>query len=96
MGVIIIAKIIIPKEQTPTNISNFLGINEGNDGNLGLKLGEASNMLNFRVTKNYKLKQREGYRTICNFNSNKINGMTYYHGKMIVASGGNIYEMEVE
>ena len=90
------AKIIIQKEQTPTNISNFLGINEGNDGNLGLKLGEASNMLNFRITSNYKLKQREGHRTIVNFNGGKINGMTYYHGKMIVASGNSIYELEVE
>ena len=90
------AKIIIQKEKPPTNISNFLGINEGNDGNLGLKLGEASNMCNFRITKNFKLKQREGHRTICNFNSNKINGMTYYHGKMIVASGGSLYELEVE
>jgi len=39
----------------------FLGLNETIDGDTQIKFGEANDMVNFRVTDNYKLKQIEGY-----------------------------------
>ena len=88
------ANIMIPKENNPTRINNFLGINEDVDGALGLKLGEAIRMLNFKVTPKYKLKQREGYDELFQFGSGRINGMIMYEGKLVVAHGGNLYEFE--
>lgn len=47
---------IQPTQQpAPTTIQNFLGLNLSATGDTNLKLGEASSMKNFRVTKDYKL-----------------------------------------
>jgi hypothetical protein len=88
------ANIIVPKENNPARIDNFLGINEDVDGKLGLHLGEAINMLNFKTTQKFKLKQREGYSEILHFAAGKINGMIMYKGKLVVAHGGFLYEFE--
>jgi hypothetical protein len=90
----IMANIIVPKESNPARIDNFLGINEDVDGKLGLNLGEAINMLNFKTTQKFKLKQREGYAEILHFAAGKINGMIMYKGKLMVAHGGNLFEFE--
>lgn len=49
-------------QPNPTTIDNFLGLNLNATGDTQLKLGEASKMKNFRVTKNYKLEKMHGYR----------------------------------
>lgn len=45
-----------------TAIENFLGLNLNETGDTQLKLGEASLMKNFRITKDYKLDKMYGYR----------------------------------
>ena len=40
-----------------TGIKNFLGLNLSETGETNLKLGEASKMKNFRITKDYKLEK---------------------------------------
>lgn len=49
-------------QPSPTTIDNFLGLNMNETGATQLKLGEASNMKNFRITKNYKLTKINGYK----------------------------------
>lgn len=88
------ANIIVPPQQNPTKLSSFLGLNEETDGDLGLKLGEASSMFNFTITNNFKLKQRDGYLEKFCFGSGLINGMIVYKGKLIVAHGGSLYSFE--
>lgn len=49
-------------QPSPTTIDNFLGLNMNETGATQLKLGEASKMKNFRITKNYKLTKMDGYK----------------------------------
>ena len=49
-------------QPSPTTIDNFLGLNMNATGDTQLKLGEASRMKNFRITKNYKLTKMDGYK----------------------------------
>lgn len=44
-----------------TTIENFLGLNMSQSGNTQLKLGEASQMKNWRITKDRKLTKMNGY-----------------------------------
>ena len=47
-----------------TSIDNFLGLNMNHTGETQLKLGEASLMRNFRITKDFKLEKMFGYREL--------------------------------
>jgi len=58
------AKVIVPRQIPPAEIKKFLGKNENPAGDFGLKLGEASKQVNFRITPNGQLKEREGYKTL--------------------------------
>jgi hypothetical protein len=49
------------------SIQKWLGLNEHPDGDTRLKLGEASEMVNFRVTKDGNLKRRPGTECIFGF-----------------------------
>ena len=48
------------KTVTPTRITAFLGLNKSEEGDTELKLGEASETQNFRVTSGYEIKKMEG------------------------------------
>jgi len=92
-----VAKIQIPKQIPPTTINVFLGLNESADGNTELKLGEASKMLNFRVTDRGKLKKMEGYAPLFpSLGAGIIQGQ--WHGEVggtyqhLFAHGGNVYK----
>lgn len=87
------AVIITPQQQAPKKLSVFLGVNEDIDGKIGLKLGEATTMHDFRITPNFKIKQREGFKEVLKLPA-AINGMILFKGKLIVASGGKLYEFE--
>lgn len=58
------ATITVQKQAPPTNIDRWLGINEDTAGDTQLQLGESPNMLNYRLTENYKLRKREGYKEL--------------------------------
>ena len=77
-------------------INRFLGINE--DVDTQLQLGEASSMVNYRVTQNYKLKQVEGYeKIVTSIAAKDIQGQwygkigaTYFH---LVACNGHLHKI---
>lgn len=91
------AKIQIPRQIPPTTINKFLGLNESTDGDTELKLGEASKMLNFRVTDGGKLKKMEGYALLFpSLGPGVVQGQfygevggTYQH---LFAHNGNVYK----
>jgi len=49
------------KPITPTKINKFLGLNKSTIGEVELKLGEATECQNFRITEGYELEKMEGY-----------------------------------
>lgn len=57
---------MIPRQpkKMPTSITRFLGLNQDTTGDTQLKLGETPDMTNIRITENYKLRKREGYRAV--------------------------------
>ena len=71
------ANIVVPKQIPPTEIKKFLGLNENIDGEYGLKLGEATKQIGWRVTSGYQLKRMEGYKTIFAGLVGKVQGMWY-------------------
>jgi hypothetical protein len=83
----------------PQTMSSFLGLNENPDGQYNLKFGEASRMLNFRITKELQLKKREGFKKIFDLTSGNIRGMWY--GQLdgitffLFAHGGHLYSGDI-
>lgn len=72
------ANITIPKTIPPKVITKFLGLNENVDGGeYGLKLGEATKQINYRITSNNQLKQREGFWKVFNLTAGNVQGMWY-------------------
>jgi len=71
------ASIKVPKQIPPTEINRFLGLNENIDAEYGLKLGEATEQIGWRVTSGYQLKRMEGYKTIFSGLVGNVQGMWY-------------------
>ena len=83
------------KPVTPTRITAFLGLNKSEEGDTELKLGEASETQNFRVTSGYEIKKMEGWQPL--FDSigqeevnemwagklNGINTLVFKHGSKL-------------
>lgn len=91
------ASIPVPKERPPTTIDRFLGINESTSGDTQLQLGESPNMLNYRLTEDFKLRKRGGYEQLfASLGAFNIQGM--WKGKLsgteytLFAANGNIYK----
>lgn len=91
------AQIMVPKQSPPTRINKFLGINEDESGETQLQLGQSPNMLDFRISGEYKLQMREGYAelfaslgafSVCGIWYGKLSG-TYY---FLFAANGNVYK----
>jgi hypothetical protein len=88
---------VIPKRKQiqPQTISAFLGLNENPDGQYNLKFGEASRILNFRITKEMQLKKREGFSKVFDLTSGSIRGMWYGEidgtAFFLFAHGGHLY-----
>ena len=78
-------------------IAAFLGLNKSKDGETNLKLGEASNMSNYRITDNFKLKVIDGYSQLfASLGTYPIRGM--WHGVIngtehfLFACNGHVYK----
>ena len=77
-------------------IKKFLGLNESNDGDTQLKLGEASVLKNFEITNEYHLRVRPGYNTLHAF-TGAVRGM--WHGYVaggevtVCAADGAVWNM---
>lgn len=65
-------------------IKKFLGLNESEDGDTQLKMGEASVLDNFEITSEYHLRVRPGYDVLHSFNG-PVRGM--WHGYV---AGGEV------
>ncbi len=65
-------------------IKKFLGLNESEDGDTQLKMGEASVLDNFEITSEYHLRVRPGYNVLHSFNG-PVRGM--WHGYV---AGGEV------
>jgi hypothetical protein len=80
-------------------IQKFLGLNESPDGDTQLKMGEASEMRNWRVTNQNHLKVRPGFRSVRQFDG-PVRGMWsgYVGGehKVVCAAGGGLWELSDE
>lgn len=81
-------------------IQKWLGLNQAQDGKTRLKMGEASEMVNFRVTPDGVLKKRPGIRRVKRF-TGKITGM--WHGyvngmehTVVATNSGKLYDMDLE
>lgn len=78
-------------------IKKFLGLNESEDGDTNLKMGEASFMQNWKVTNEGHLKVRPGYRAVATF-KNAVRGLWtgFVNGevKTVCAADGCIYELK--
>ena len=71
------ARIKQEKQIPPARIDKFLGLNENSDGELNLKLGEATKMFNFRVTSGLQLKKREGWKVLFSGLTGNVQGSWY-------------------
>lgn len=93
------AYMITDGKPSVTTINSFLGLNMNETGETQLKLGEASYMRNFRITKDFKLDKMYGYESIYN-PEDKIRAM--WIGKLgsasveVYVAGGKVYNKDTE
>lgn len=100
MGVIIMPTFRPAKTPKPIEIDKFLGLNQS-VGETEIKLGEAVNQTNFRLTQDYKPQKRAGHNTFVNFDNIKdcqggwqgtLNGKNSF----IFINDGNVYEYDLD
>lgn len=80
------------------SLSAFKGLNQNPDGDTKLKMGEAAEMTNWRVTRDGNLQRRPGTKTLVNTETNKpIKGLwvgfVSGHEYMLGASNGKLYKL---
>lgn len=79
-------------------IKKWLGLNENPDGDISLKMGEASEMRNFRITADGHLQKRPGYKTVIDLEST-VRGMWTGNVKgeqyTLAAAGGKVYVLDL-
>ena len=78
-------------------LKSFLGLNENPDGDTKLKMGEASTIRNFRVTRDRNLQRRPGTRTLLDLETGKPikglwNGFVSGHEYILGACNGKLYQ----
>jgi len=72
------AQVVVTKEKKPTQIERFLGLNQDTSGETELAVGESPDMINFRLTENYKLRKRNGYvQQFSSIGAHTVQGMWY-------------------
>ena len=90
------ANIVDDAQVKVIELSSFKGLNESEDGDTHLKVGEASFMQNWKVTNEGHLRVRPGYKTVASFDG-PVRGMWsgYVLGgvKTICAADGGIYDL---
>lgn len=79
-------------------IQKWLGLNESPDGDTGLKMGEAAEMRNFRVTRENHLQIRPGYAPMCTLVAGqRVRGLWsgYVAGvpHLLAACGGRLWDV---
>ena len=81
------------------SITKWLGINENPDGETKLRMGEACDMRNWRITKDNHLQIRQGYSQVVNLGTTAVLGVWsgYINGakKLIASCGGKLYSVDI-
>lgn len=81
------------------SIKKFLGLNESPDGDTQLKIGEAAEMRNWRVTPQNHICVRSGYRVLEQFNG-RVRGLwTGYVGgqkQTVCCADGGVWEVKTD
>ena len=89
------AQITAASDERVFKIQKFLGLNESPDGDTQLKMGEASEMRNWKITPQNHLRVRPGFATVKQFQG-PVRGLWsgYVAGelKSICAADGGVYE----
>lgn len=94
------ANIVSTSETKIFQIKSWLGLNESPDGDTHMKLGEAAEMRNFRITAENHLQIRPGYGPICTLaEGSPIKGMWSGYVKgvfhVVAACGGHLWDIDV-
>lgn len=93
------ARIQTASSESIFKIEKWLGVNENPDGDTSLKMGEAAEMRNFRITADGHLQKRPGYKTIIELGEAAQGLWTGFVGGneyTLAASGGNIFLLDTE
>ena len=95
------ANINVTDNTTIFQLKKWLGLNEAPDGDTGLKMGEASVMRNFRITREGHLQIRPGYAPVCVLAEGQpVRGMWtgYVNGEfhLLAACGGSLWDIDTE
>lgn len=82
-------------------LNKWLGLNESPDGDTGLKMGEAAEMRNFRITRENHLQIRPGYASMCTLmEGSPVRGVWsgYVNGVFVVlaACGGCVFQIDTD
>ena len=82
-------------------LKKWLGLNESPDGDTGLKMGEAAEMRNFRITRESHLQIRPGYAAVCTFaDGSPVRGLWsgYVDGAFhfLAACGGKVWDIDTQ
>lgn len=95
------AQIVSTSETRIFQIKKWLGLNESPDGDIHMKVGEAAEMRNFRITAENHLQIRPGYGLFANLSAgNPVRGMWsgYVGGvfHLVAACGGHLWDISTE
>ena len=95
------ASVATEDSTTIYQLQKWLGLNESPDGDTGLKMGEAAQMRNFRVTRENHLQSRPGYAPWCALAENApVRGLWsgYVNGvfHLLCACGGRLWDVDRE
>lgn len=95
------ANIVSTSETKMFQIKSWLGLNSSPDGDTHLKLGEAAEMRNFRITAEDHLQIRPGYGLLCTLTAGqKVSGMWsgYIQGvfHVVAACNGKLWDIDIE
>lgn len=88
------------KPPKPIEIDKFLGLNQS-IGETEIKLGEAVNQTNFRLTQDYKPQKRSGHKTFVDFDNELAcqggwQGTLNGKNSFIFINNGNVYEYDLD
>lgn len=95
------ADIVSTSETKIYQIKKWLGLNESPDGDTHMKMGEAAEMRNFRITAENHLQIRPGYGTLCTLSAgHPVNGLWsgYINGvfHLVAACNGHLWDIDLE
>ena len=95
------ANIVSTSETKIYQIKKWLGLNESPDGDTHMKMGEAAEMRNFRITAENHLQIRPGYGTLCTLSAgHPVNGLwrgyinSVFH--LVAACNGHLWDIDLE